>query len=189
MNAAPEKNRMPEKRSTASQCGAEDSALRRGADEFVRPEGEDGFARRGGEADPVPSGGADDSALRRGGGELKLSVPAAGREPSLPAWVELEPSEEAAGGNGRKGVAEPKEFQFSLLELLGLVIAASLLWSVVVSVSGPSAPLCAGLLGLVVLAGLIVLELRKITRPILRVAWWVALAFYLMACVVAIIRG
>lgn len=153
MNAAPEKNRMAEKRPEEPQCGADGSALRRGAD------------------------------------ELALAAPAAGREPSLPAWVEAEPPAEAGAGNGGKGVAEPKEFQFSLLELLGLVIAASLLWSVVVSVSGPSASLCAGLLGLVVLAGIIVLELGKITRPILRVAWWVALAFYLMACVVAIMRG
>ncbi len=87
--------------------------------------------------------------------------------------------------------AEPagRDFHFSLTELLGLGIAASLLWSVVVSVAGSSAALCAGLLGLVVLVGLVVLEVGGITRPILRVAWWMALAFYLMACVVAILRG
>ncbi len=125
----------------------------------------------------------------RANADYKLARGETGREPSLPAWVEPEAEEDAEPGRRRESLPEPREFQFSLAELLGLAIAASLLWSVVVSVSGSSASLCAGLMGLVVLAGLIVLEVWRITRPILRVAWWVALAFYLMACVVAVLRG
>jgi len=112
-----------------------------------------------------------------------------GRSPSLPEWVKPEEGEQTAAEEACELELDEDRFQFSLFELLAVAAAASVLCSVVVTLSGDSAAVCAGLLGLCTLVMLIVLEVLHISWPALRLAWWVLLGIYLLACAVALLRG
>ena len=132
--------------------------------------------------------GADNDEYR-----LAPSDPEARRPgPFLPG----KPFDDLTGGTDRPDDAaaspplDERRFQFSLAELLGLTAGTALLLSLIFSLpGGRNAKIFAGIMGLLVLGGQIVIEGFAIRRPIIRLAWWAALAVYLAACVGALMTG
>ncbi len=85
---------------------------------------------------------------------------------------------------------EPQPFQFSLADLLTLVTAVAVFCGIGKMLAGRGdAVAFAGVLGLAVLIGMIVVRAIGVTRPIVRLGWWIGLGLYFTACVVSIIRG
>jgi hypothetical protein len=121
------------------------------------------------------------------GAPKSIWIPGRGEFPGEPAEDEGDEDEE---DQPAPAPLDEERYQFSLLELLGLVAATALWFGLIVSLpGGRSAKVFAGLTGLLVLVGLVVLEGFGITRPIVRLAWWLALAVYLAACAAALITG
>ncbi len=85
---------------------------------------------------------------------------------------------------------EPVKFQFSLADLMLLVTAVAVCCSMIkVIPGGRNAVNFAGVTGLAVLICMAVLRSAGVTRPIIRVGWWVGLCLYFTACFMAIILG
>ena len=106
---------------------------------------------------------------------------------------ESEPEiEDAVWFPGRSGdphEPEPPEgFQFTLAELLMLTAVVALFLSTVgLFPGGYAIKNFAGVAGVGVLLGMVVLALMQDVRPIIRVAWWVMLGLYALACVAAVV--
>jgi len=84
----------------------------------------------------------------------------------------------------------PERFQFFLAEMLVLTAAAVLFMGVVSLVAGgQSVERFAGVAGLGILVGMVVLILLPSVRPIIQVGWWVMLGLYLLACAAAVLQG
>lgn len=80
-----------------------------------------------------------------------------------------------------------QRFQFSLSEMLLLMVAVSVFLSFVGILPGGYAPeTLATLFGFGLLVSLIFLGVLKPERAIVQLAWWVVLVFYVVACVVAV---
>jgi hypothetical protein len=80
-----------------------------------------------------------------------------------------------------------ERFQFSLSEMLLLMVAASVLLSFVSILPGGHMPeTYATLFGMGLLASLIFLGVLKPERAIVQVAWRAVLVFYVVACVFAV---
>ena len=103
---------------------------------------------------------------------------AARRDPEIYPRPELEPDDPAADG--------PPPFQFSLGGLMALFVAAALYMGLL-SLFNSSRDIQAGVMGIGVLVGIVVLALIKPTQPIIHLAWWAMLILYLAACLLAII--
>lgn len=89
--------------------------------------------------------------------------------------------------------SEPEEegrFQFTLAELLLLVAVASFFLGILGLLPGAyTAANFAWLTGVGALLSMIALEVLKPTRTIIRLGWWAILVTYVLACVVAVIKG
>ena len=80
-----------------------------------------------------------------------------------------------------------ERFQFTLSELLLLMVAASVLLSLLSILPGGYRPeTFATVFGLGLLVSLIFLAVLKPARAIVQIAWWVVLVCYVVACVVAV---
>jgi len=83
-----------------------------------------------------------------------------------------------------------KPFQFTLGELFWLMTGLALVLGIGGSIPGEySVELLAGLAGLGLLVSLVVLAVVQPTRPIVRLAWWVFLGFYVVVSLVAVVRS
>jgi len=85
------------------------------------------------------------------------------------------------GGSGKE------RFQFTLSEMLGLMVAVSVFLSFLSILPGGHTPgALAAVLGFGLLISLIFLAVAEPERAIVRITWWFALVFYVMACVFAV---
>jgi hypothetical protein len=117
------------------------------------------------------------------GGEYQVAPTDPALEDRWPGWLPREPAPE----DETEPPAEP--FQFSLGELMGLVLFVAILLSLITSVPGGLAKALAALFGVAVFLSRVAMDFTAGARPIVRIGWWVALGTYLVACTVAVIRG
>jgi hypothetical protein len=83
-----------------------------------------------------------------------------------------------------------ERFQFTIGEMLWLTTAVAIALGILGLIpGGRSAEGMAGFCGLGLLVSLVVLAIVQPTRPIVRVAWWVFLGFYVLASLAAVIQG
>lgn len=88
------------------------------------------------------------------------------------------------------GPAPQEPAQYTLRELLGLVTAVAVVLGLLGCIPGGYAPaIMAGVSGVAALVGLAVMGLVKPRRHIVMVAWWCLLAFYVAACVGAVVSA
>jgi len=125
-----------------------------------------------------------------------LSVPDAPVEADYP--LALPDGEPAAGENQNSDLpaapppvwvpepAVPTPFQFSLAELLGLVIVLAMLLGIIRALSRHWA---AFVFGLIVFFSLAWIKLARIERPIVHVGWWAMLVTYILTCIAALMGG
>ncbi|MFZ5828612.1 MAG: hypothetical protein ACOY3P_00920, partial [Planctomycetota bacterium] len=83
-----------------------------------------------------------------------------------------------------------RRFQFTIRDLLGVMTGLSIFMSMVMLVPGGTATeIVAGVVGMMVLVGMIVLEVVGDPPKSLKVGWWIGLTLYLIICLAAIIRA
>jgi len=107
----------------------------------------------------------------------------------------LEPSEPAPSKATFEGLPPPRsaptraseDRQFSLIDLLGLMVLASLLFSLAGFLPGGHTPQnLAGLLGVCVLVGMIVVSLLPHPRPFMDIAVWILFSLYVLLSILAV---
>jgi len=120
--------------------------------------------------------------------EYPLSEPGA-------SLADYEPSiyprrDRASGDVAEEDQPGDKPFQFTLADLFWLITGVAILLGLLGCVPGGfSAEALAGMAGVGLLVSLFVLAIVQPSRPIIRLAWWVMLGFYVLASLVAVVRS
>ena len=132
--------------------------------------------------DSTPSENEPDPALDE---DYPLSSPdSSSRKAELPAEVDVDKD---LGDPWSEAELDEKRVQFSLRELLAFMLLTAGFFSVAASLPGDRLENFAGLAGLAVLIGMVILEFLKQRRLVLRLWWWGMLILYLLATGAAVV--